>query len=52
MNDLIKPALLGILRKHAALVVECFPVNFKLYRLDPVDVAPTINMDMIEIEDN
>jgi len=52
MNDLIEPALLGILRKCAALVVECFPINFKLYGLDPIDIAPTINMDVIEIEDN
>ena len=44
--------MLGILRKCAALVVEHFPVNFKLYRLDPVDITPTIDMDMIEIEDN
>ena len=52
MIDLIKPALLGNLREQAAQVAEHFPVNFELFRLDPIDVAPTIDMDIIEIEDD
>ena len=52
MIDLIKPALLGNLREHAAWVAEHFPINFKLCGLDPIDITPTIDMDIIEIEDD
>ena len=50
--ELIEPALLGSLREHAARVAGCFPVNFERYGLDPVDLAPSDNMDIIEIVDD
>ena len=49
---LIEPALLGSLRERATWVVGCFPVNFECYGLDPVDLAPSNNMDIIEIVDD
>ena len=52
MIDLIEPTLLESLREHAAWVAECFPVNFELYGLDPIDLAPSNNKDIIEIRDN
>ena len=52
MIDLIEPALLQSLRERAARVAECFPVNFELYGLDPIDLAPSNDKDIIEIQDN